>query len=100
MNEEGTTDREIMTAEQLIAAFTLDAPVPVRRLYGIYGSRTTFQYWQGLGLDVKRVPGMGPTVVPSAFRAFLMEQRGDSAPSHPPTPARAKERQKGRRRDV
>lgn len=71
---------QVTVAEQLIAAFALNAPVPIRRLYGMYGSRTTFHKWKGMGLDVKPIPGMGPTVVPIAFRDFLMRLRGEYGP--------------------
>lgn len=89
-------DREAITAEQLIAVFTLDAPVPVRLLYGLYGSRSTFHYWKQIGLDVKPVAGMGPTVVPSRFKSFLLKQRGDIRPDVQPerTSARAKRKAK------
>jgi hypothetical protein len=73
-----------ITAEQICAAFILDAPVPIRVLYGLYGSRSTFHVWKRLGLDVKTVPGMGPTVLPSSFKRFLLEQRGDWAPQKSP----------------
>jgi hypothetical protein len=73
-----TTDT--LTTEQLCAAFILDAPVPIRHLFGLYGQRSTFASWKAKGLDVKTVPGMGPTIVPSKFKQFLLEQRGDYAP--------------------
>lgn len=75
---------EALTAEQLIAAFMLDAPVPVRLLYGIYGKRSTFHVWRRKGLDVKTIVGMGPTVIPSSFKVFLLKQRGDWKPMQPP----------------
>lgn len=80
-----------LSAEQLIAMFILDAPVPIRLLYGIYGARSTFHLWRKAGLDVKHVEGMGPTVIPSRFKQFLLKLRGDWAPpqnpigSHPQT---------------
>ena len=70
-----------LTAEQLVAAFILDAPIAVKHLYGIYGSRTTFHAWRKIGLSVKAITGMGPTVVPSEFKIFLLRQRGDYAPT-------------------
>lgn len=78
-------------AEQLIAAFILDAPIPIRRLYGIYGNRTTFHRWKQAGLAVKPIEGMGPTVIPSQFKLFLLKQRGDWKPSNPPPPSAAEE---------
>jgi hypothetical protein len=86
---------EVATAEQLIAAFTLDAPVPIRRLIGFYGSRTTFHNWKALGLDVKPIEGMGLTVIPSQFRGFLLRLRGDAAPVNQPASIR-----KGGRRNA
>ena len=68
------------TAEQLLAVFVLDAPVPIRLLYGVYGARTTFHKWKHAGLNVKTIPGMGPTVIPSEFKIFLLKLRGDYAP--------------------
>lgn len=72
-----------LIAEQLLAAFVLDAPVPIRLLYGLYGSRTTFHEWKNAGLDVKHVEGMGPTIIPSKFKVFLLKLRGDYAPTKP-----------------
>jgi hypothetical protein len=76
-----------MTAEQLIAAFILDAPVPVRYLVPFYGSRATFHVWKGKGLDVKHVIGMGPTVIPSEFKIFLLKMRDTYAPRQMQPPA-------------
>jgi hypothetical protein len=78
----------VASAEQLIAAFTLDAPVPIRRLFGFYGSRTTFHNWKHLGLDIKHIEGMGQTVIPSRFRAFLLRLRGDATPTNQPVSIR------------
>lgn len=66
-------------AELIIAAFTLDAPIPIRVLYGLYGGRTSFHNWKKMGLDVKNVPGMGPTVMPLEFKAFITGLRGAEA---------------------
>lgn len=77
-------EKATITAEQVIAAFTLDAPVPVKVLYGLYGSRTTFHHWRSLGLDVKNVEGMGPTIIPSRFKLFLLQLRGDASPTTQP----------------
>jgi hypothetical protein len=95
-NETFTAERAAITAEQLIAAFTLDAPVPVRLLYGLYGSRTTFHHWRTLGLDVKNIEGMGPTVRPSTFKAFLLRLRGDAAPVVQPETTRARAKRKAK----
>jgi hypothetical protein len=65
------------STEQICAAFILDAPVPIRVLYGLYGSRTSFHNWKKAGLSVKPVKGLGPTVIPSEFKTFLLKQRGD-----------------------
>lgn len=75
-----STDSKAITAEQLLAAFMLDAPVPIRVLYGLYGGRSTFHVWKKLGLSVKPIVGMGPTIIPSEFKIFLLKQRGDYAP--------------------
>lgn len=91
-----TAERAAITAEQLIAAFTLDAPVPVRVLYGLYGSRSTFHHWRGLGLDVKHVEGMGPTVRPSTFKNFLLRLRGDASPEVQPETTRARAKRKAK----
>jgi hypothetical protein len=70
------------TAEQLCAAFILDTPVPVRHLYGIYGSRTTFFQWRKMGLCTRAIKGVGPTVIPSEFKAFLADMREKGTEDH------------------
>lgn len=85
-------ERAAVTAEQLIAMFTLDAPIPVRLLYGLYGSRTTFHKWKGMGLEIRTVDGIGPTVRPSSFKTFLLRLRGDATPAVPPESTKARAR--------
>lgn len=76
------TTAEPATTEQLCAAFILDAPVPIRVLYGLYGSRATFYAWGKRGLAMKNIAGMGPTIIPSQFKTFLLKERGDIAPTN------------------
>jgi hypothetical protein len=83
-----TDSKDPITAEQLLAVFVLDAPVPIRLLYGLYGHRSTFHRWKKEGLDVKHVSGLGPTVIPSKFKVFLLRIRGDYAPAQPVEPKR------------
>lgn len=69
-----------ITAEQLCAAFILDAPVPVRHLYGLYGQRSTFAAWKVQGLDIRKLDGLGPSVIPSELKTFLIRKWGTFAP--------------------
>lgn len=71
---------DTLTAEQLCAAFILDAPVPTRYLHGLYGGRSTFAAWKAEGLDVRKLDGLGVCVIPSEFKAFLMKKWGSYAP--------------------
>ena len=88
---EKLADRAAITAEQLIAAFTLNAPVPERLLYGIYGRRSTFHRWEKeFGLRVRTVPGIGRSIIPSELKSFLMVLRGDASPDVLPKSTRAK----------
>ncbi len=66
-------------SEQLCAAFILDLPVPTRNLYGLWGSRSTFRRYRNNGLNVKMAEGMGPTVLPSEFKSFLLKQTGHNS---------------------
>ena len=77
------TEAKPYTADQLMAAFVIDAPIPIHALFATYGCRTTFKSWQKAGLEVKTTPGMGPTVIPSEFKAFLIKIRGEYAPIKP-----------------
>jgi len=71
---------DTLTGEQLCAAFILDAPVPVRFLHGLYGQRSTFAAWKAQGLDIRKIDGLGPAVIPSEFKAFLLKKWGHYAP--------------------
>ena len=75
-----TTQRTMLTAEQLCAVFALDAPVALQRLYGVWGSRSSFSRWKKQGLAVFHVEGIGPAVVPSELRIFLLKKRGSITP--------------------
>lgn len=69
-----------ITAEQLLAMMVLDAPIPVRVLFGLYGQRSTFASWKAQGLTIRKLDGLGPCIIPSEFKAFLMKKWGDYAP--------------------
>jgi hypothetical protein len=69
-----------ITGEQLCAVFILDAPVPCSVLQPIYGSRSTFHVWKKQGLDIRNLQGLGPCVIPSEFKAFLMKKWGHFQP--------------------
>ena len=63
-----------LAAERLIAADVLDAPVPIRHYFGVYGGRSTFARWKAQGLRVVKIPSMGPAVQPSELKAFLLSK--------------------------
>lgn len=73
-------NNDSFNAEELIAAFALNAPIPIRHLYAIYAGRSTFAAWKAQGLDIRKLDGLGPSVVPSEFRDFLMRKWGGYAP--------------------
>lgn len=75
---------ESLTSEMLAAAFVLDAPVPCRHLHAIYAGRSTFAAWRAQGLEIRKLDGLGPCVVPSQFKAFLMRKWGSYAPPEKP----------------
>lgn len=74
------SETDTLTSEMLAAAFVLDAPVPIRHLFGLYGGRSTFAVWKGQGLDVRKLDGLGPSVIPSEFKKFLIAKWGTFAP--------------------
>ncbi|WP_043588114.1 hypothetical protein [Geminisphaera colitermitum] len=76
-----TLERETIDASQLAAAFVLDAPIPIRRLIGLYGSRSTFWKWEKDGLPVRTVEGLGASVVPSQFKNYLLKKFGTINPA-------------------
>lgn len=71
---------DTLTNEMLAAAFVLDAPIPCRHLHALYGGRSTFAAWKAQGLDIRKLDGLGPSVVPSEFKAFLLKKWGSYAP--------------------
>jgi hypothetical protein len=74
------SEKKTPCAEELIALFHLDAPVPIKRLFHLYAGRSTFAAWAKQGLRVHRVLGLGPCVIPGELRAFLLEKFNSYAP--------------------
>lgn len=69
-----------ITAEMLIFAAIMNTPIPIRHLYGLYGGRSTFASWKKQGLDIRKLDGLGPSVVPSQFIEFMQRKWGSYAP--------------------
>lgn len=64
------TKQEKPTAESLVALVALDAPIPIRAMFGVF-SRSSFYKWKREGLQLLDIPGAGKCVRPSELKAFL-----------------------------
>ena len=74
-----TPERKIET-DQICAAFVLDVPTPIRHLQPLWGCRSTWAAWRKSGLEVRTIEGLGPCVIPSEFKKFLLAKFGTYAP--------------------
>ena len=66
--------------EDLATLFVMNIPMPIRRLFRLYAGRSTFASWKKQGLEIRKIDGLGPCVVPSEFIAFMTAKWDDAAP--------------------